>query len=181
MLFFSYTATCTLIFIDIAQKWPNIMKMWRKIDENFTRHPYKIYNRKLSTKIRFIAVTVITLALLEHFLFLANEAFNKYIDVKLKGIQVDNPVEYFLKNQFGFIYANLPFSVPMGFLNEIMNMTFTFGWNYMELFVTMISLGLSTRFHQINERIAKFRGKVGFNIEDLESNDQKNLINNLFC
>lgn len=144
--------------------------MWKKIDDNFTRHPYKIYNRKLSAKIRYYAVTVITLALLEHILFLANEAFNKYVDVKLKGTQVDNPIEYFLKNQFGFIYANLPFSVPMGLLNEIMNMTFTFGWNYMELFVTMISLGLSTRFHQINERITKFRGKVCFIFDDLKSN-----------
>lgn len=136
------------------------MKMWKKIDDNFTRHPYKIYKRRLSTKIRSIAVTVIILALLEHLLFLANEAFNKYVDVKLKDIQVDKPIEYFLNQQFGFIYANLPFSVPLGLFNEIMNMNFTFGWNYMELFVTMISLGLSTRFHQINKRIAKFRGKV---------------------
>ena len=140
------------------------MKMWKKIDDNFTRHPYKIYKRRLSIKIRSIAVTVIILAFLEHFLFLANEAFNKYVDVKLKGIHVDKPIEYFLKQQFGFIYANLPFSVPLGLFNEIMNMNFTFGWNYMELFVIMISLGLSTRFRQINGRISKFRGKVSFYI-----------------
>jgi len=149
------------------------MKLWRKVDDNFTRHPYKIYNRKLSTKIRSIAIIIIILAILEHFLFLANEAFNKYADVKLKGIQVDKPVEYFLKIQFGFVYANLPFSVSIGFFNEIMNMTFTFGWNYMELFVMMISLGLSTRFQQVNERIAKYRGKVSFLLFfDLKSNSQ---------
>lgn len=162
MLFFSYTATCTLIFINIAQKWPSIMRMWKKVDDNFTRHPYKKYNRKLSTKIRISAIVIITLSFLEHLLFLSNEAFNKYVDVKLKGIQVENPIEYFLKIQFGFIYANLPFSLPIGLFNEIMNMTFTFGWNYMELFVIMISLGLSTRFHQINQRIDKFRGKVKY-------------------
>ncbi|XP_070494032.1 gustatory receptor for sugar taste 64a-like [Chironomus tepperi] len=41
-----------------------------------------------------------------------------------------------------------------------MNMTFTFGWNYMELFVMLISIGLSTRFQQINQRIQKFSGKI---------------------
>lgn len=160
LIFFSYTATCTIIFLNIARNWPQIMSMWSEIDKKFTKTPYKAYNWKLSTKLGVTAITLITLAFLEHFLFLANCIYNQYADAKIKNIKVDDPVSYFFNNQFGFLYTHLPFSIPMAFFNEIMNITFTFGWNYMELFVMLISLGLSTRFQQINERINKFCGKV---------------------
>lgn len=36
----------------------------------------------------------------------------------------------------------------------------TFSWNYMDLFIIIISIGLSTRFHQIYLRLATMEGNI---------------------
>lgn len=43
---------------------------------------------------------------------------------------------------------------------EIYNLCLTLSWNYMELFVMMVSIGLFTRFNQINARIRELDMKV---------------------
>lgn len=136
------------------------MKMYKKVDEKFIQSPYRIHKRRLSVKLAVTAISMLTLAFLEHSLFLLNCAYNLYANVKTKGIEVDEPLTYFLKDQFGFIFEVVPFSLPMAFFVEAMNMSFTFAWNFMETFVMLISLSLSTRFEQVNDRIRKFHGRV---------------------
>lgn len=126
----------------------------------FLRPPYKRLKWKLSHKIDFIAFIVIALGLIEHVLFLANSAFNQYQHVKENNVTVDDVLSYFLELQFGFIFQQLPFSLPHGILVEVLNLSFTFGWNYMEVFVMIVSIGLMTRFQQINQRMEGFRGGV---------------------
>jgi len=138
------------------------MKKWTKNEKHFIQSPYESYKLKLSTKIQLTAVIIIILAFIEHALYLVNSGYNQYNYVKSENLTIDDPVEYFLKHQFGFLFNHVPFSIPFGIFNELANMTFTFGWNYMELFVMLVSLGLHTRFQQINHRIGKFCGKVIF-------------------
>jgi gustatory receptor len=140
------------------------MKIWNDVEVKFLSSPYKIYKWKLSQKIRLVATSIILLAFIEHFLFLSNSAVNQYHHVHNNNISVENPLAYFLQNQFGFIFNYLPFYVEFGIFNEIINMTFTFGWNYMELFIMITSLGLFTRFEQLNDRMHNFSGKVGSSI-----------------
>lgn len=160
LVFFSYTTTCTMIFLLIAWQWPSLSWYWSKKEENFLKSPYKIVKWRLSTKINLIAVLIVFLAFLEHAFFLANSAFNQYQHVKESNETVDGVLSYFLENQFGFIFGQLPFSLPYGILVELMNLSFTFGWNYMELFVMIVSMGLMTRFQQINQRVELLRGRV---------------------
>lgn len=129
-------------------------------EEKFLRAPYKRCTWRLSKKIKFTATLVIVLGFIEHCLFLFNSAFNQYQHVKQNNITVDDVLSYFLENQFGFIFQKIPFWLPYGIFVEVMNLSFTFGWNYMEIFVMIVSLGLGTRFQQINQRIERFRGKV---------------------
>ena len=138
------------------------MKKWATAEKHFIQSPYESFKLKLSTKIQLTAIIIIFLAFIEHALYLINSAYNQYNYVKSENLTIDDPVEYFLKHQFGFLVNNVPFSVPFGIFNELANIAFTFGWNYMELFVMLVSLGLCTRFQQINHRIKKFCGKVSF-------------------
>lgn len=43
---------------------------------------------------------------------------------------------------------------------QIVNFTFTFIWNYMDLFVVMISQGIAYRFEQISDRIKNLLDKA---------------------
>lgn len=129
-------------------------------EKNFLQAPYKSIRWKLSHKIDFIASIVILMAFTEHALFLSNSAFNQYNNVQANNVTVDDVLSYFLEHQFGFIFEQIPFWLPYGILVELMNLSFTFGWNYMEIFVMIVSIGLVTRFQQINDRVENFRGKV---------------------
>lgn len=136
------------------------MKFWREKEMRFLCHPYKVHHFRLSLKIRFTAAILILLALTEHGLFLGNSAYNQYKSVEKCNRTID--LSYFLENQFPFIFGRIKFNLALGLFVEIMNLSYTFGWNYMELFTMMVSIGLFTRFGQINDRLDAVKGKVSF-------------------
>lgn len=159
-VFFSYTTICTIVFFLIAVNWQQLMMVWKEKEQRFLSHPYKPYGSKLSIKIRFTAAIVIVLAFTEHVLFVTTSAYNQYKVVKYCNWTIEEPLSYFLKNQFHFFFVQINFKLPLGVFVEIMNVSFTFGWNYMEIFVMVVSLGLVTRFWQINYRLDALKGKV---------------------
>lgn len=136
------------------------MEVWKEKENRFLQFPYKKHGFHLSIKIRAIATIVVVLALTEHILFLSNSAYNQFNTVTYCNWTIDAPLSYFLEHQFPFLFGRIPFKLPIGIFVEVMNLSFTFGWNYMELFVMIVSLGLVTRFWQINDRLDTFKGKV---------------------
>jgi gustatory receptor len=130
------------------------------MEERFLKYPYRVKKWRLCRKIKIAVYIIVSLAFIEHLFFLTNSAFNQYQTVKSCNWTIDMPLNYFLQNQFGFVFATIPYSLPYGIFIELMNLSFTFGWNYMELFLMIISIGLATRFQQINYRLKDFRGKI---------------------
>lgn len=57
--------------------------------------------------------------------------------------------------QFGHIFAVLPYSKWITACLLFINLALTFAWNYMDIFIMLISIGLSTRFQQINLRLSR--------------------------
>lgn len=135
------------------------MTFWSEKESKFLRSPYTVETR-LSTKIRLAAGIVLTLAMLEHFLFLTNSAYSQYVTIKTCNCTDELTLSYFLTHQFAFIFEKIPFNLPYGIFVEIYNLCLTLSWNYMELFVMMVSIGLFTRFNQINARIGELDMKV---------------------
>lgn len=159
LVFFSYTTVCSLVFLFIARNWPNLIRFWCEKEKNFLKHPYKV-KFKLSMKIKVVASIVLTLAFLEHALFLTNEIYSYSMKIKNCNCSKELTLSNFLDHQFNFIFRRINFSLPYGIFVEIFNFSLTLSWNYMELFVMMISIGLVTRFNQINTRIVETTKKV---------------------
>lgn len=135
------------------------MKFWSEQEAKFLRPPYHV-RFKLSMKIRLTACIVLSLALLEHCLFLANSAYGQYVTIKNCNCTDELTLSYFLTHQFAFIFEKIPLNLPYGLFVEIYNVGLTLSWNYMELFVMMVSIGLVARFNQINARISELDLKV---------------------
>lgn len=135
------------------------MTFWSEKESKFLRSPYTVKVR-LSTKIRLAAGIIFTLAMLEHFLFLTNSAYSQYVTIKTCNCTDELTLSYFLIHQFPFIFEKISFNLPYGMFVEIYNLCLTLSWNYMELFVMMVSIGLFTRFNQINARIRELDMKV---------------------
>lgn len=147
------------MFLGIARNWPELMRFWSKKEKNFLQHPYNVKTR-LSMKIKIVAGIILTLAFLEHVLFLTNELYIHNKIVERCNCSDEFTLSYFLEHQFYFIFKRIHFNLAFGFFVEIFNFSLTLSWNYMDLFVMMISIGLVTRFNQINTRIVEVTKKV---------------------
>lgn len=135
------------------------MTFWSEKESRFLKSPYTVTVR-MSSKIRLAAGIVFTLAMLEHVLFLTNSAYSQYVTIKTCNCTDEFTLSYFLTHQFAFIFEKIPLNLPYGMFVEIYNLCLTLSWNYMELFVMMVSIGLFTRFNQINARIRELDMKV---------------------
>lgn len=70
------------------------------------------------------------------------------------------PVKEFFKVQLSQLFTFVAYSGWVAFFGKIVNIIATFSWSYSDLFVMMISVGISTRFKQINEDLQRIRGEV---------------------
>lgn len=72
----------------------------------------------------------------------------------------EEPIKEFFKIQLSQLFTFVPYSPLFALLGKIVNISSTFCWNFMDLHVMMVSLGLSTRFKQINQELRRVKGQV---------------------
>lgn len=64
--------------------------------------------------------------------------------------------------QLSQLFEETSYSPWKAFFGKILNVVATFSWNYMDLFVILISIGISTRFKQFNMNLERIKGEVNF-------------------
>lgn len=78
-----------------------------------------------------------------------------------KCLHQERPFEELLRVQLSQLITFIPYSGWVGFIGKFINVVATFAWNFMDLFVMILSIGLSSRFKQINEEMQRVKGEVG--------------------
>lgn len=70
------------------------------------------------------------------------------------------------------IYKCIPVSIFSVLWAEYVNISMTFTWTFVDLFIMIISIAISTKFKMINERLEHFKGRVGamFKLLNLSTN-----------
>lgn len=66
----------------------------------------------------------------------------------------------FYEREHPQIFRYIEYSLPMVVIVEYTHKVYLFLWTFMDLFITLISLGLSGRFEQLYSRIKHFKGKT---------------------
>lgn len=77
-----------------------------------------------------------------------------------KCLNQKEPIAELFRAQLSQLFTFVPYSPWIAFVGKLVNVIATFSWSYMDLFVMMISLGLSSRFKQINEDLQRIKGEV---------------------
>lgn len=54
----------------------------------------------------------------------------------------------------------MSYSLWKAILVDIINMLSTFSWNFVDLFLILVSMALADQFQQLNSRLNSVRGKV---------------------
>lgn len=72
----------------------------------------------------------------------------------------DDPIKNVILLQMQHIFRYVHYSPILAVIGKYSNVLATFVWTYMDVFVMMISVGLVSRFRQINRNLKENKGRV---------------------
>ncbi|KAH8297673.1 hypothetical protein KR054_005220 [Drosophila jambulina] len=156
LVFFGCVLTAYVIFIRLARRWPPLIRYWTKTEIVFTRPPYEIPKRNLARRVQLAALAIIGLSLGEHALYQVSAILSYKRRIQIcRNITAEATFDDYIQRNYDYVFQVLPYSPVVAAFILLINGACTFVWNYMDLFIMMISKGLSYRFEQITSRIRK--------------------------
>lgn len=142
-------------------KWKSIMLFWSEKERVFLEDKYLLPPSKWSLKKRIISISslILLLAVIEHILYVASAIYS-YYHKRIKCKLTSNPVEDFISIHLSCVFNYIRYNHVLGIVFEYFNIASTFCWSYVDVFIIMLSVGLTFRFDQIYERMVFFKGRV---------------------
>lgn len=128
---------------------------WRDVEKKLP--PLRTTDEKHSLRIRMrsTAFIILVLSLIEHILSIVS-AVDEVVDCpRIKNIYK----AYHIKS-FPQVFTFFSYNIPLSIFVKFVHITSTFIWSFTDLFIMMISCGLSAKFKLINERMLEDKGKV---------------------
>ncbi|XP_037946062.1 gustatory receptor for sugar taste 64a-like [Teleopsis dalmanni] len=163
VIFYISAFLAYVLFMLLAARWPKLIRVWARSEITFNQKPYEILPKNLAARIRTAATIIIILSAVEHGLSVASNVLNytRKIEICAAALNTSAKSSFddFIKQHYVFIYSMIPYNIYGGAYIMLIHGACTFVWNYMDLFIVMISKGIAYRFEQITTRINKLAGK----------------------
>lgn len=105
-----------------------------------------------------------TFAVAEHLLFLYSFMHDRFVEIEACNLEIGSWVYFIVSIRFAHIFKWFPISPLSIIWAEYMNISFTFAWSFIDLFIMIMSLSIATKFQMINERLEFFKGRVSYQI-----------------
>lgn len=142
-------------FMSLAKAWPTLMMRWHDVEKKLPQPVTKQQKLAMSVRVRRIAVIILTLSAVEHILSIISS-----VAVVLDCPRINNIIKAYYVHNFPQVFSFFSYSHLLGVYVKFIHVTSTFVWSYADLFIMIISCGLSSKFKQINERMLQDKGKV---------------------
>ncbi|CAG9768447.1 unnamed protein product [Ceutorhynchus assimilis] len=133
------------MFIDIARKWPNLMRKWDDLDLLMKNYPIA---ENYLFKMKMVAVVLFILSLSEHIFFTAT------LEVFRHGLPFTEELSLYFNTIFKFVFMVLPYNIYLGLFLQILNWLWTIVWNYVDVFLISLFISFAFRQKQIEKRVA---------------------------
>ncbi|EDW70121.1 gustatory receptor for sugar taste 61a [Drosophila virilis] len=154
VVFFSSGMIICMNFICLARCWTRLIVPWTGIDIIMLFPPYATTKHSLRRKLLITGCSLGCLTLAEHFLYYASNYYNYRMQIMHCQTNItDIPFSGYMKREFADIFEMLPYNPIFIFYAFFLNGTFTFIWNFMDMFIILISIGLAERFQQLANRV----------------------------
>ncbi|XP_070501290.1 gustatory receptor for sugar taste 64b-like [Chironomus tepperi] len=149
-LFFITAMIRAYMLFFLGRKWKFIMMRWQNCEDVFLREPYNTKGWSLSRRIRIVFAIAVILVLAEHIIFLSKGIENNKIQLR-----ECTPISTDFWHNFLWIYRphlayNFPYSPYELPLYEWVNLLQAFAWNFSDIIVLLLSIGIKFRFDQFN-------------------------------
>lgn len=159
VIFYVSNAYAMICFAKLASKWPELMQSWEDVERNLlTLRKPTINKGRLAYKIKIISAVVMGLSLAEHLLSITTE-FTKHQTCR----SIEDPMKKLIVSQLPHVFVCTNYSAIKGLIAKAVSVLATFMWSYTDLFLMIVSVGLSSLFKQINANLNLNKHKVSNN------------------
>jgi gustatory receptor len=154
-MFYGFAMISAYFFLYIATKWKDIMEFWYMKERPFLYKPYTMEGLSLSLKVRLIGLVFFIFYLIEHIMFIGMELNDNDYQLTYCNVTDFQFLNNYMRRERPHLLDVLPYRwwifPPFQWTITLM----AFDWNFVDYFVIILSLGLSTRFNQLNRRLRK--------------------------
>ncbi|KAK3912603.1 Gustatory receptor for sugar taste 64e [Frankliniella fusca] len=155
MMFFGSATAATVLFLELGPRWRRLTRSFERVESRMVDFGYP---HNLRRKMKRLTAVVLLGAAVEHILSVwsaANFTWPCYMEAGFGGL-----LRGYSLLKFPMTFTVLAYEHWKALVVLFFNFVGTFFWNFNHLFVMLISMPLSYRFKQINERLEAVTGKV---------------------
>uniref|UniRef100_A0A182J916 Uncharacterized protein n=1 Tax=Anopheles atroparvus TaxID=41427 RepID=A0A182J916_ANOAO len=155
LIFYIDACLINVLFLNLATGWRAVAAKWNEVDEMFNRPPFLMVGWSLRKRLCVVSFTLLFLSIVEHCLSLYSTAYNQLNEIKECNWNVANYFRHYCLRRFANIYLHFPYHHFSGIYFTYVSSALTIYWNYQDIFIICISIGLATRFQQINNHLQR--------------------------
>lgn len=152
MFYFDAVAQ-SYVFLYLATNWKDIISFWNKMEKPFLTDPYTVKGINLTLKVRLTGLVFCVLFLIEHFTRVGMGLFESGDQLRLCNASDISFFYNYMRRDRPHLLEVLPYHWWIFPIFQWSILLMAFCCNYVDFFVIILSIGLSTRFNQLNERL----------------------------
>lgn len=159
-MFYGFGVIRMVFYLYIATQWKQIMTFWHSKELPFLNTPYtRIKGFSLNFKIRSLGALFLTLYLIEHLLFKVMMHMYNMEQINICNVTSITPLNNYMRRLRPHLLEVLPFHWTLFALSEFLLSQLSFGWNFADYFLSVLSIVLANRFKQINQRTKRLKNE----------------------
>lgn len=159
-MFYGFAVIRAYNFLYLATKWKEIMGFWYEKELPFLHDPYTMSCFGLSLKVYLIGFVFLIFYLTEHVMFIVMELRDNNYQMTYCNVTSISVLNNYMRRERPHLLLVLPYR---WWIFPFFQWTITllaYGWNFVDYFIIIISLGLSSRFNQLNRRLRNTKAHV---------------------
>jgi gustatory receptor len=160
-IFYITSALSCTFFLTID--WRHFLIQWSKVEVIFLSEQYKHATTCMTLKRRIHICFFIGLAtfFMNQLLFASSEITKTIHMMKAcNRTKNSNVIEDYIVYHLDHIFNFIPYNHAFGFIGEFFNFSMSFYWTFPDIFIMLLSIGISHHFQQINKRIEFFKCRI---------------------
>jgi gustatory receptor len=152
-MFYADSVVQSWVFLYLATKWNEIIAFWHKMEKPFLDEPYTTRRISFSMKIRLIGLLFVVFFLTEHLMFAVMGVNESNQQLAMCNVTNVPRLHNYMRRLRPHLLDVLPYRWWIFPIFQWSLTCLVFCWNYVDFFIITLSLGISARFDQLNDRL----------------------------
>ncbi|XP_012217564.2 gustatory receptor for sugar taste 64e-like isoform X2 [Linepithema humile] len=149
-VFYGNSVLGLIIFFWLSPRWVMLQRDWRVMEQFIDSN--KIDRPILRWKLYLMTALILLLAIVEHILSIAVHSTN-YDWKGSENSTLQNFLQIYCESSHAFIFETLKYNFVLGIFIFIVSKLATFTWNFTDVFIILVAIGLAERYKKLNKQV----------------------------